>query len=421
MFFTESFDINTDPEAGNLPEIWNTIITDAGFEAEYDTFTDFTTKKYISDNKTRLERAQTITTILGWIMFHDYQTDKIRLSNEGFEYQPTVLSNASDGNIFNNLIWEDDLVPVRNKLTVKGAFKEAFRKITFNGDGSTATFNFPETPTICDCVVDDVTQIQGVEGSSETYDYSFDPQAKTFTFQSGSIPGSGTNNIVMNYTTRVPANVEMTDYTSVEKWSPEDDYGNKVPIEDVYSFDDVVTTDDAKTRCEQLLNILKDPPTKTTIETSVATIRVGQIVTVKDVFQPERSGDYFVKEVNTKYPSFTDTIVLGDEDFNIADLFDTIQERMRALSIKEDSLSEILNIVIGLVDEVFVENRSLTVESATQISDVLYWDSTTQGTWDSFDWSDGTEETYTEDIIVCSDGTFREYLTDTDYYSELGQ
>jgi len=351
----KSYDINIDSQAGEYSAIFKDIVEDAGLTSSVvdsgTSSSDVIATKFICRGQTRLNRLQLIARILNWYFYYDYVNDWVRLQPKGNNVFGTTLTVGT--NIYNIPIWEEDLEQVRNKITIEGVFSLDTREENETGDGSTATFNFTYVPEGTECTVAGTLVKRGVEGSDETFDYEVDREITppTYTFQSGSIPTGG-QAIVMKYNTKIPTPVTIKSDTSITL------YG--VTQEGIYSFQDTVTMNDAEVRATQLLSLLKDAPVMTNIITDEYDIEVGDQVTVSDSNNSKYDGNYIVLSRIINYPDPFDTLVVGNDRFQVEELIDTLNERIRALEIGDGGNQELLRSIID-----FTKTLNLSRDSST--------------------------------------------------------
>jgi len=380
-----SFDINIDPEEGEVSAIAQNIIERGGMTASVvptgKTSTDATLNKFLARDQSYLNRLNALTSIVNYILFEDYDTEQIRFEPEGLTTYPETLEVGI--NIYNNLIWEEDIESVRNKIKIKGAYEEDTREESFNGTGSNATFTLLNTPQVTELFVDGIRKKRGVAGSSYDFDYTVDTTLNKFTFQPGSIPSSGTNNIVMKYTTLIPTPVVGSEPTSIAK------YGLTQTA--TYTFQDIVDIYDAEFRLNSLLSHLAFAKLKTKCETDKYDLKIGNKVRVVDPINPRKTGEYIVKKIVVNYPDPLDIVFVGEDEFNVNAVFSTINERLKLLEIKDTTVSEILTQLINLSKSYRYERRFTKLEIKNITGDTLIWGHTDYGIWGAENW--GTETT----------------------------
>jgi hypothetical protein len=404
--FTKSYDINIDDEAGEVSAIFKDIVEQGGFSASVvdsgTATTDLTIEKFISRKQSRFNRMSILAQILNWFFYYDYDNDWIRFEPKGYVEFATTLTVG--GNVYNIPKWTTDIENMRNKLTVEGAYELDTREETETGDDSTTEFSFTYPPETTDLTVDGVLQKRGIPNSSDPYDYVVDSELKTYTFKTA--PTSG-QDIVMKYTTRIPAPVTGSSTESIAT------YG--LTQEDTYKFDDIVSVQDAETRLDQLLELLKDGIITTDLITDVYNINVGNAVNVVDPNRPSKSDQYIVQKVTINYPSNFDTISIGTIVFNVQDLFMTIQERLKALENPDTGLIEILRHILSLNHDVIFEKRYTKLQKREITGDSLIWGHPTLGIWGTNKWSSGLTEPLVTTKLNQGNNIYKEYFYDDDF------
>jgi len=249
-----------------------------------------------------------------------------------------------------------------------------------------------------------------VTGATETFDYTVDKKLKKIIFQSGSIPASGTNNVVVDYSYRAERPVVRTNDSSVA------DIGRT--IKKRFTLTDIQSVDDAERRAQNLLAIFSEPflSTRVMVSPSVVEsfdIQIGQAIRVID----ERLGfDVImtVKKKKSRFPENDVELELGDREFRVAsNEYDTAY-RLKRL---EEEQSKAGTFVVQIIDSTHTEQtqvRDFAQSNRTIQANILYWNSTSQGTWNStFNWGDGTEDSFVDQSIQHSQDIYDEDFNDT--------
>jgi hypothetical protein len=416
---TKSYDKNIDTEAGEVSAIAEDIFTGANFTvstvATGVASGDVVLDKFISRRNSRSERLEVLAELVGYLTSYDYQNAQGLFQPIGHTQVTTALTVG--GNVYNIPLWQEDSGGVRNVIYVDGAFVEdSGYQETFDGDGAEDTFQLTNDFAITQVkvTVDSVVQILGVEDSGSTFDYSFDSDLKRITFQSGSIPASGTDNIVVDYTVKIPYTSVASDDTSIET------YNGGVAKEESFTFKDLLSVNDSDSRAEAILERLKTAPLRTKLLTDLRLLNPGNLVEVNDINNPQYNDTYVIQSIKTTYPNPVDQVEVGDVEFNINDFITNVNDRLRQLEGDNDLFSEILRQIIQITTSMKLRTRELIKESFdVSTTTDLYWDSATNGTWDDFNWADDTPETFTEEYVIPGNNTFEEYIYDTDYYDSV--
>ena len=118
---------------------------------------------------------------------------------------------------------ESDLTQIKNRIKVTGAQQDQVINDVFSGNGSNKVFNLSQIPNkITSCTVGGATQHVGVAGvvtTGASYPAIADFNAKTLTFNTA--PASGTNNVLITYTSPQPVTAQVQSLNSYAR------YGNR--------------------------------------------------------------------------------------------------------------------------------------------------------------------------------------------------
>lgn len=129
--------------------------------------------------------------------------------------EDTSTETITDVNAVIDGDWDQDADQLVNKIIIIGD-KQLFEKTeSFNGTGAEDTFTLTEFPIDVNVTVGGVEQVGYVEGVTASADYRVDKGTKDVIFNSGSIPGSGTNNVVIRYTFSIDIKLTSQDNDSI--------------------------------------------------------------------------------------------------------------------------------------------------------------------------------------------------------------
>ena len=416
LLVTKSWNKNIDPEAGQVSAIASTIFTDGGFTSSVVATGvaagDVVLDKFISSRKERSNRLDVLAGLVGYLTSYDYQNAQALFEPIGTTAISTILTVGS--NVYNIPRWQEASASVRNVIYVDGAFLEdSGYSNTFTGDASTTVFSLTSDFTIASVkvVVDGVTQVMGIAESSETFDYSLDKDLKKITFESGSVPSATADNIVVDFTVKVPYTSVASDQSSIDL------YNGGIPKEVSFTFKDIISVNDADARAEGILEKLKDAKLRTKLLTNVRNISPGNTVSVVDIKNSQYNGDYIVQSIRTNFPNPIDEVEIGEAEFNRNDFVTNVNDRLANLEGDNDLINEILRQIKQFTTTIKVRTRSLLKESRDiSGSDTLYWKSDTNGTWNDFKWGNGSDVAWVADVLIPGNNKFEEYVLDTDYY-----
>lgn len=362
--FIESYDRNIDPEAGELSEIFKDIAEQGGFTVNRVRSGtgggSITVDKFISKNQSRLNRMNLIQKLLNWVFYYDYQNDYIRLEPKGYYIYPNTLTVGT--NVVNVPVWEENIEPMRNKITVEGASQIDTRKNTFTGDGSTTEFELTYKPESVEVTVDGTLKTLGIPGANETYDFSVDKELKTITFVTAP---ANSSDIIVNYTTNLPTPVTGEDYDSQTRYA--------LTQHESYQFDDVVTVEDAEVRVQQLLDILSAGEVSTVLQTTDFNVRVGNRINYTNPYKTAKDGEYVVESKVINYGEQFDILKIGTPKIDLQNIFTTIDERLKLLEGSDQDLGTILRSIVRLLRTKFrVFRKSFTLTKRNVVNSFVF-------------------------------------------------
>lgn len=415
-FFSATYDSNIDPEAGVISAIWSDIVTEGGFTPSAENSgTTLILERFRARDKTRLERMDTLAKVLGWTMRCDYNAGTIRLQPPGYTAFGTTLLVGS--NVFNTPIWEENLEPMRNKIKVKGAFEEGIVVDSFTGDGTTTTkiliYN-PKTTKLRNTTTSTDLR-RGIANSPDVGDYQVDEDLKKITFTTAP---TAAHVIAIEYSALLPKDVEGQNNASIA--------ATGITRAEVFEFKDIATVNDAETRLRKLLDLIGSPFVSTTLYVDqTLAIYPGNTVSVVDPDRPEKSGNYVVTSVRRGLKLGYAIIKVGATDFDIRDLYETIDARLNALEDAELVDTSILRQILqtdGRFINVVARYSDVYQRNSTG-STTLYWapHANPNSLWDTYNWGsadtgDPIADGYTLTSRVHGDNSYRETVVDTVFY-----
>ncbi len=413
------FDKNIGSEAGEGSEIFITLATLADLTADSTSVvatgtgaTDIVLDQFVCTKTDVFERMQVLAEIYNYQFYEDVPNQKIRFEPVGFVTNSnTIFIGGANNNVQSFTKWKDDNTSFFNKVEIIGAFQEVRTTEKFDGDGSTTQFTLKFEPEIVEIFVDGVLQIGGVTGSTETFNYTVDKKNKQINFESDSIPASGTDNIVVDYSYRAPRPVVRTNDSSVAEIGR--------TIKKRFTFSDIETVDDAERRGENLLAIFSEAfrSTKVTITPAVAEtlgISIGEAIRVID----DRQGFdllMIIKKMRTRFPENDIEIELGDREFRVASYEYDTTLRIKRLEEEAAKAGTFITEIIDPKHNLQVRMRDVQQSQRTIISGVLYWDSTIQGEWDAENWGLSAEDSFVNDYVRQHLTIYNEKFNDTRY------
>lgn len=387
---TKSWDINIDDENGVGSEIFKDIVNNyVGLVADDTSVTSTGTddaeklQKFISRNEDAYAKMNELADVYGYIIKRKPSTGKVWFYPKGQTDYGTVNVGVE---VINTPKWLENMEQLRNRITVNGGAVQDKITETFSGTGSLATFELSRTPEDTKVLVGGVEQLRGVEGSSTTYDYTVDAELKTFTFITGSIPASGTDNIVIEYGAMIPVPVVVRNTTSIEKYGGP----NAVPHDYVEQLQEVVTIADAEIYGRELLSRYGTPFNQTAIMLSndqieSSTPEVGNFINVIDSFQ-DKDLQLQITQIKKKFPHTNDEFVVGDAQWRTEDFNITTEEKIRTLLEQLNQNQDILVQLFEYTRTASYEKRYFSLVRRSIDSEILIWNHPTRGLWGTQKW-----------------------------------
>jgi hypothetical protein len=386
---------DSDPEAGKISEIFKDIVEDqvTGLTTTVtDSGTTFVLEKFKCLRTDAFERLRKLAEMLKWQFYYEPVTAKVIFEPEGNTINANSLTVGTE--IAGKLVWEQDKTELANNITVKGGSQSVRTTETFNGDASTATFTLSRKPIDIYITVGGTVQTISLENTSSA-DVFVDKESKTITFDSGSIPGVGVGNIVVDYSYWRPIIYSESHPTSIVLYDES---------QAEFEYTDITSLNDAITRTQKLLEVYSEPFISTDLRLPTARIStyglaVGQQVQVIDS-ENSIDGYYLVMEYIYRYPYGYDIVKVGNRELRLDEVqFDTLDRIKRleeqslsdqdiafqGVNIGEDTTEKIteLEILLGLVNDSFIlsndEHGVLTVHEVIDTHD------STAGNWSSSD------------------------------------
>jgi hypothetical protein len=420
----KSFDKAIDTEAGKLSSMILTLLTTyGGLNADSSTIQDsgtaFTLNKYICVNDEVFERTMKLVDALGWQLYYNPQDDKVYCEEYGFRsYANTVKFGLSTSNVqmlsvpklkydYKNLI---------NKVTINGAKQLDTKLEEFDGTGSQVDFTLAFTPLETKVTVSGVLKVRGIKGGDTTaFDYWVEEDLKLVTFVSA--PGSGTNNVDVEYSAMVPIPVVLDDSESIELYCPTNPTtGEKTPFHKTITYTDIIDIDDAINRGTEYLATWSTPFVDYTMEIdqSNALFFPGQKVNIEDDVNGF-TGELVVNEILRNYPLPSDVIRLTDNR-NFINSLNDITDRLGKL--EKEALRNVGTLVhvksFKTVPETY-ENRYVDAQKNLVSGLGMIWGSSQFGTWGVNKWSTSINSTDTIVRRIPGNGVFSEYLYDNTF------
>ena len=406
MKITKSYDINIDPSAGVISEIFKDITQTYGkLNASVMNSGNLTVlTKFICKNEIILDKLSELARLIDWVIYYDYDTDVVMFQPNGYTTYPTTLNVGT--NVFNILSWNDNIDNMINKVTVNGAYQLDTRVNNFTGDGGTKTFTLSYTPESTEVTVSGILKTRGVINQTTAFDYSVDRETMIVTFINAP---AGAAPIVVTYQTKIPYPVVGIASDSVARFG--------LVQEETFTFNDIVNINDAENRMNSILNLLKWGEISVDVLTNEFQITEGMAVTITDNYNPQYNGKYFVRSLVTTYPEPYDVVTIGTFQFNISDYMLSITERLKALEEGNTTYSEILRQIFNLTRLYDYERRYtiLQKDDLSSFNGTIFDNPINNGFDDNNYGFDGTGDVLTNSKITQFNNTYKEFVYDIDF------
>lgn len=301
-----------------------------------------TLKQFTIKNKLLVNVLDTLTTIMMAQITID--TDK-NLSIEPRGYSDTGLTFTLGEEIINIPTWSKNTNNVINKITFIGDDQVFNHTDNFTGDGTTDTFTLTYKPKSIDVSVAGVLQKPEVSGSTVAGDYTVNTDLSQITFNSGSIPVSGSA-IVVNYTYGVPINITTQASSSI---TPDEIRWKKITNKSIKTYAD------GRKYISQIF-ARYGVPTYSSNNVSIDDWYPELINNSKAKFIDSKSGineDLVISQIRFKYPVGSLFLVVGNEDKSYADYQKDAYDKIQEIQSNLNS-AEIIQEYIGIVETISV-------------------------------------------------------------------
>ncbi len=405
---TKTFDSAVDTEAGKISEIFKTLVTtNAGLTTDstsvQDSGTVFILKVFICNNADIFERLEVLADLLDWQFYYNPVDDKVYFEPKGNRSGANVLTVGT--NVVNRPKWLRDGTKVVQIAKVLGGPVESETQETFDGDASTVQFTLSNSPVSVKVTVDSNLQEGGVEDQSPPADYFINQATKKIKFDSGSIPGSGTDNIVIDYTYLSPIAIRGDNPT----------VSNGIEVKIVK--EELRTVADVENFLTNYLSRHSTDFLNTELQVAnVTDLDVGQTVTVVDANESINQ-TFLVTKITKSFPYRYDTIKVDTESLQIDEWAITIDDRLRRI---EEKLSQEEPLVIIIksftrTTSYKIGRRYHKLEKENVSGDIMIWGNFDFADWNTQKWAAAVPGPKTLTFIQQGGDVYLETFKDTDF------
>ena len=307
-------------------------------------------EKFICKNTDVLERTSALADAIGYDIDYDHDADIVYFRPTEYIVNPnTIYIGGANSNVSTTPKWKDDgMDDVFSKVTIFGAKTLVSDTKNYNGDAATKNFSVDFPPETVKITVDGVEKIGGIEGSSISYDYTVDKEAKEIQFVIA--PGAALA-IVIEYFYNVPIPVIVGDGTPHR----------------LFTFNDIATVEDAIQRGNALLENANTVFRTTTVKLKPSQIgtldmKIGQKVKVTDVIS-SIDGFFVIKKLVEKYPNYME-LLIGDKEWKENKIELSTQMRLKRLEEQANEGEPVVTQVIQKKTGVKVKRKQLQVVGA---------------------------------------------------------
>lgn len=346
--------------SGIITNIMEELIQTFGGLTPEVTASTLTIERFKCRNADILERLQTLAEVLDYDIIYDNDNDKVICRPQEFNISSSIYYVQGTNNIAQEVPkWKSStLGEIYNKLTLNGAKTLVTKTQTFSGDGSTSTFSLAHPPESIRVTVGGVEKVGGKDGSTPgTFDYTIDTEEQQLIFESGSIPGSGSDNISATIVYNVPVPVVVEDEASIAT------YGE---IHKQITLTDISTVDDAILKARKLLQNHSAPYKNTLIKIKPLSIPtanpvLGQKIKVIDTIN-NINAFYVIKETTEYFPEKQRDIIVADREWRWQNLDDNAQIRLKRLEEQNQEGDEIVTNVLQFKIPATLKRKALITE-----------------------------------------------------------
>jgi hypothetical protein len=301
---------------------------------------------------------------------YNFFIDKEKVIHWGkFGTQASGVTLQRGTNIYKINLWDDDSL-LKNKVRVYGKRQLFSYEETFNGDGSTNSFQLKFKPVEVYCEVGGTKQLgYQRDMTQETYDYSIDYENREIIFEDASIPAIGSDNVYFRYSYSVPIYVEAESSSSIDL------YGERIKKIDAPQLN---SRDDCLSLAQDYLSKYAFP-----IKNGVAECKIEPLIDVGETVELihstfDESEDFLVAGIENTYSGsrVLSKITLSNTRMDIEQYLSVLLNRLNALEEKEKGTTDLKTSIKTFIDSVTLSDNvgDLSVRTrAVNDSDTWYF------------------------------------------------
>lgn len=381
---TTVFDANVGSEAGQISEIFKTLINDYTDLTANDTSVVATgtsakeiLTKYICRHEDVYDKLQELANLVDYQFYYDPDDSLVHFEPEGYTSGSVDLEVGN--NVSNRPTWKSDNSELCNDVSVQGATQHVETTVDTaeldsttgwtSGDGGTsAEFSFrPVSVKVWADSSNPPTTLRkgGKEGATSAYDYYVDFENKKLVWSdSNGYNWTSGHYVDVQYTYSIPVPVSAYNQSSI------DTYGRFTRTISPKQIDNV---DDAEVSAKRFLDKYSTPFQSTTLHVkNVYDLEAGESVRVIDS-KNSIDGNFVINKIVKRFPHNFDKVKIGNKALKTsgfeADIIKKIQEFEQMFTGDSDFVVQLVQSEIAET----ISRKSLNVKHEF-INDTFYLD-----------------------------------------------
>ena len=365
---TYSFDKNTDSEAGQISELFKTLINDYTDLTANDTSVQATgildeekIGKFVCRHEDVFSKLQLLASFANYQMYYDPTTDLVYFEPKGWSKYSTSLTV---GNQISNLPkWVTDNSQLCNSVIIFGATQDIETTESGqldvtggweSGDGNGCTLSFkPISVKVYADASNPPRTLRkgGVVGATADYDYSVDFETKKLVWETGNGYAWSPNHYVeVRYTHSIPVPIAGSDDTSIFLYTEH---------KKTFSPKQIITIEDAEFEGNRILQKFSTPfKSSELFVVGVYDLSVGDVVQVIDTNNSISAG-FIITSLTLKYPHKYDIVGVGDKELKFAEYAADIARKIKELEQLLVGDTDFLIHLIRLFHDIVYQRKSI--------------------------------------------------------------
>jgi len=370
--------------------------------------------KFVCNRVSLFDRISELADAVDYQFYYKASDDKFYFEPRGYSENSNIIYVGGTNNVCAKPIkWKEDIMSMANRIIVIGAEQLGRETEFFDGDGSALqSFTLSYTPDDVQVWEDTTEKVFGrLNATSGTYDYYVDKENKKIHCTSNWTPASGTNNVKIEYSRKIPIPVIVDN---------EQSQTNYIKVERTLTKLDIKDVTDAETRGRKFLEMVSEPQIESKIlikqdKISSLGLEIGQRVTVEDTIN-NKTHTVYINKLRKFFPEADMEIQVGtlhrrDGEEHIKN----IMTRVKRLEEKELENEDMLLNVKQIGANLAIQRRYLKLTTRDINSSMVYGHPTTANS--AYGTADYGDNRGTEVIqrIIHPDNKYTEEFIDDDF------